>query len=98
MYPAVTILKVFPTYLYSCWKQYSVNELVHIADFCRERGIYAVTISQTNWNNSVQQIFDKRGIFLYVYTVNNIDQAKKYISGGATGICTDTITKEQLIR
>lgn len=98
MYPAVTILKVFPTYLYSCWKQYSVNELVHIADFCRERGIHAVTISQTNWNNSVQQIFDKRGIFLYVYTVNNIDQAKKYISGGAVGICTDTITKEQLIR
>lgn len=83
MYPAVAAMKIFPTYLYSLWTQYSVNELIHIADFCYEKGIPAVTISKANWSKSIQKIFDARGIFLYVYTVNNIDEAKIYMQEGA---------------
>lgn len=96
MYPAVASMRIFPTYLYSLWKQYSVNELIHVADFCQEKGIPAVTISQANWSKSIQQFFDTRGILLYVYTVNNINDAKTYMYGGAAGICTDMITKEEL--
>lgn len=96
MYPAVAAMKIFPTYLYSLWTQYSVNELIHIADFCYEKGIPAVTISQANWSKSIQKIFDARGIFLYVYTVNNIDEAKIYMQEGAAGICTDMIVADFL--
>ncbi len=38
----------------------------------------------------------KNEISLYVYTVNDRDQARRYISQGAEGICTDFLTAEDL--
>lgn len=91
MYPAVASLKKFPTYLYAMWQDYSEVELTCIADYCQKQGIDAVTISRTNWSSQIQQIFDERDIYVYVYTVNNIFEAQKYLLGGAHGICSDVL-------
>ncbi len=96
MYPGVAVMQRFPTYIYSLWQEYTDKELEDIADFCREKGIPAATVYEEYWSPKIQQIFDERGILLYIYTVNDIEKAKTYMDGGAAGICTDTITEEQL--
>ena len=37
----------------------------------------------------VQEIFDKKGIRLYIYTVNDLKEAQYYMQEGAAGVCSD---------
>ncbi len=96
MYPGVAAIKRFSTYIYSLWQEYSLEELEEIAAFCREKEIPAATVYEEYWSPKVQRIFDKQGILLYIYTVNNVEKAKTYMESGAAGICTDMITQERL--
>ena len=96
MYPGVAVMKRFPTCIYSLWQEYSREELEQIADFCREKEIPAATVYEEYWSAEVQQIFDERGILLYIYTVNDLENARSYMEQGAAGICTDSITQEML--
>ena len=86
----------FPSYVYSLWQEYSAEDLEHIASFCEEKGIPAATIYWKYWSEETEQIFEKKGIRLYVYTVNDRNQARKYIAQGAEGICTDFLTADDL--
>lgn len=97
MYPGVALMQKFQTYIYSMWQEYSTKELEQIAEFCREKNIPAATIYENYWSPQVQEIFDEKGILLYIYTVNNLDNALAYLNSGAAGVCTDTITKEEII-
>lgn len=97
MYPGVALMQRFQTYIYSMWQEYSVEELERIADFCKQKNIPAATMYEKYWSAQAQAIFDERGILLYIYTVNELDNALAYISQGAAGICTDIITKEEII-
>ena len=96
MFPGTAMLYSFPSYVYSLWQEYSVEELEHIASFCKEKGIPAATVYWEYWSEETEKIFEKNGISLYVYTVNDRDQARRYISQGAEGICTDFLTAEDL--
>lgn len=96
MYPGAAFVQKFPTYLYSLWQEYSLEELEAIADFCKERNIPAATMYMEYWSKEAQKVFDERGILLYIYTVNNPEDAVMYIKQGAAGICTDILTEEQL--
>ena len=73
-----------------------MEELEYIASFCKEKGIPAATVYWEYWAEETEKIFEKNGISLYVYTVNDRDQARRYISQGAEGICTDFLTAEDL--
>lgn len=86
----------FPSYIYSLWQEYSTEDLEEIASFCREKKIPAATIYWKYWSDEAEEIFEKQGIHLYVYTVNDRNQARKYIAAGAEGICTDFLTTEDL--
>lgn len=96
MFPGTAMLYSFPSYVYSLWQEYSVEELEYIASFCKEKGIPAATVYWEYWSEETEKIFEKNGISLYVYTVNDRDQARRYISQGAEGICTDFLTAEDL--
>lgn len=96
MYAAITQIYDFPSYLYSLWKEYPQEELEKTAAFCREKNIPAVTVSNKEWSEQIQRIFEEQRILVYVYTVNDLQEAGKYIRGGASGICTDVITEEEL--
>ena len=37
MFPGTAMLYSFPSYVYSLWQEYSVEELEYIASFCKER-------------------------------------------------------------
>jgi hypothetical protein len=91
MFPGTALIYRFSSYIYSLWQEYTVEELEYIAQFCKEKGIPAATISEQYWTEEIQQIFDEEGILLYIYTVNDEEKAAGYIEKGAAGICTDTI-------
>lgn len=97
MFPGTALLYQFPSYIYSLWQEYTIEELEHIGDFCIEKGIPAVTVYRKYWTKEVQDIFSDRGIYVYVYTVNDIPEAKKYLQAGAAGVCTDSILAEELV-
>lgn len=97
MFPGTAIMQKFHTYIYSMWQEYSEKELVRIGDFCKEKGIPAVTMYEKYWSEKAQKIFADRGILVYVYTVNDLEKASMYMEKGAAGICTDTITQKVLM-
>ena len=76
-------------YIYSLWQEYSIKELTEIAAFCREKNIQAATVYYKYWSEDVQKIFDKKGIRLYIYTVNDLKEAQYYMQEGAAGVCSD---------
>lgn len=96
MFPGTAMIYSFPSYIYSLWQEYSTEDLEGIASFCREKKIPAATIYWKYWSYEAEEIFEKQGIHLYVYTVNDRNQVRKYIAAGAEGICTDFLTTEDL--
>ena len=96
MFAGAAMIYTFPSYIYSLWQEYSEEDLEEIASFCHEKGIGAATIYWKYWSEEAEQIFENLGIRLYVYTVNDRNQARGYLSEGAEGICTDFLTGEDL--
>lgn len=96
MYPGTAMIHSFPSYIYSLWQEYSEDDLKKIASFCGEKGIQAATIYWKYWSEEAEKIFEEQGIRLYVYTVNDRNQARKYLAEGAEGVCTDFLTTEDL--
>lgn len=96
MFPGTALMYRFPSYIYSLWQEYSVEELRETAAFCAEKNIPAVTVYYKYWSEEIQEIFDEKGILVYIYTVNDLQEAKKFISQGAMGICSDTLTDKDI--
>ena len=89
MFAGTALLYNFPGYIYSLWQEYSIKDLIEIAAFCKDKNIKAATVYYKYWSEDVQKIFDKKGIRLYIYTVNNLKEAQYYMQKGAAGICSD---------
>lgn len=96
MFSGTAQLYKFPSYIYSLWQEYSVEELNGIADFCQTSHIGAVTIYRDYWSEEIQKIFDEREILVYIYTVNDKEEAVNYRQNGAAGVCTDILLAENL--
>lgn len=91
MFAGTALIHDFPSYIYSLWQEYSLKELEEIAVFCKEKGITAVTVSAGYWSEKVQEIFDKQGLKVYIYTVNDLQEAKHYMENGVDGVCSDVL-------
>lgn len=61
MFPGTAMLYSFPSYVYSLWQEYSVEELEYIASFCKEKGIPAATVYWEYWSEETEKIFEKTG-------------------------------------
>ena len=96
MYSGTALLYKFPSYIYSLWQDYSITELKEIAEFCADNKIPAVTIYKDYWSEEIQKIFDEKEILVYIYTINDEEDAKGYLESGAKGVCTDILIDEDL--
>ena len=96
MYPGTALLYKFPAYIYSLWQEYTTEELNDIAEFCQTNKIMAVTIYRDYWSEEVQKIFDERDILVYIYTINDKEEARRYLANGAQGVCTDVLLTDNL--
>lgn len=91
MFSGTALLYEFPAYIYSLWQEYSLEEIQDIASFCEERGILAAAVSREYWSQEIQDIFDEKGIRVYIYTVNDPEEASYYREEGAAGVCSDSL-------
>ena len=96
MFPGTTMIYSFPSYVYSLWQEYTTEELNDIAEFCQTNKIMAVTIYRDYWSEEVQKIFDERDILVYIYTINDKEEARRYLANGAQGVCTDVLITDNL--
>ena len=96
MYSGTMLVYKFPAYLYSLWQEYSIEELNDIADFCQANQIQAVSLYCEYWSEDVQKIFDERDILVYIYTINDKEEARRYLANGAQGVCTDVLITDNL--
>ena len=96
MFAGTALLYNFPTYIYSLWQEYTTEELNDIAEFCQTNKIMAVTIYRDYWSEEVQKIFDERDILVYIYTINDKEEARRYLANGAQGVCTDVLITDNL--
>ena len=60
-----------------------------IVSFCAERGIKAAAVSSVYWTPELESAFDSQGIYVYVYTVNDLAEAQEYLTKGVHGIVSD---------
>ena len=42
------------------------------------------------------KIFDERDILVYIYTINDKEEARRYLANGAQGVCTDVLITDNL--
>lgn len=64
-----------------------------VFDFATEQNLFAVTMpSQRALRNSYAERLTKRGVFVYVHTINSLDKWDELQRQGVTGIYTDFIT------
>lgn len=96
MFSGTALIYDFPSYIYSLWQEYSMEEIKEIAFFCKEKKIPAVTVYSKYWTEEIQEIFEKHGLQVYVYTVNEVSEAKKFMENGVAGICSDTLLDKDL--
>lgn len=96
MFSGTALIYDFPSYIYSLWQEYSMEEIKEIAVFCKEKKIPAVTVYSKYWTEEIQEIFEKHGLQVYVYTVNEVSEAKKFMENGVAGICSDTLLDKDL--
>ena len=65
------------------------DQIFDVGYWRREKNIQAATVYYKYWSEDVQEIFDKKGIRLYIYTVNDLKEAQYYMQEGAAGVCSD---------
>lgn len=96
MFSGIKLIYDFPAYIFSLWKEYTKQEIEEIADFSKEKGILAAAVYSDYWTEEIQDIFDRRKIHVFVYTVNDIKDARNYLKQGVQGICSDFLLDPDL--
>lgn len=97
MFEGAASVYPFTSYMYSLWQEYTIEEMEKIADFCKEKGIPAVTVNYQHWTTEVQKLFEKRGLTVFLYTLNDLEKAKVFVKEGVAGFCTDTMKETDFV-
>ena len=50
----------------------------------------------TGSERSAEKFFDERGHFGNIYTINDKEEARRYLANGAQGVCTDVLITDNL--
>ena len=62
-----------------------------------ENKVLCTDLIPTETALEVQKIFDERDILVYIYTINDKEEARRYLANGAQGVCTDVLITDNLI-
>ena len=61
-----------------------------------ENKVLCTDLIPTETAREVQKIFDERDILVYIYTINDKEEARRYLANGAQGVCTDVLITDNL--
>lgn len=91
MYETVKNVYPFENFIFTLY-QTADPDYEDIAAFCAENGIGVLTIASERFSPTVAQIFHKRGVKVYVHTINRADTMAIMTGYGADGFYSDYIT------
>lgn len=84
----------FPHYIYTLYQDYfgqNEESFRNKAAFCAEHGIMGLTLSGKLWDSSYARIADELEIKVYVHTINDVGEAKRYLRTGVRAVYSDTL-------
>lgn len=55
-----------------------------------------MTVSSQYWSEKVQEVFDGQNLKVYVYTINDLQEARSYMEKGVDGVCSDVLLNADL--
>lgn len=80
----------FKYYIYTVYQRGGDN-LDQLADFCIENDIPVVTMPYTWWTEESNELLHKKGLKVFLHTLNDAETAQTYLKAGVDGIYTDFI-------
>lgn len=101
MFHALDKLYPFPHYIYTLYNEgfgRTEEDFREKAAFCRRQGIKGLTMPEGWWDPAYAAIAREYGVRVYVHTVNNLDDAKRFLSSGVDGVYTDYLTPADLAK
>ncbi len=93
MYNIVESIYHFNNYLYTMYVDWEYN-LSHFEEICKwgEDKLRGIVLSKDFYNVNLLKIVNKHNLDLYLHTVNDIFETKRYFKDGVKGIYSDFIT------
>jgi glycerophosphoryl diester phosphodiesterase len=85
----------FPNYIYTLYQQdfgQTEDDFRAVAEYCAQNGIAGVTMPVEWWDSAYAAIADEYGLNVYVHTVNDPDQAARYLRQGVAAVYTDSLS------
>ena len=104
MFSVVDNLYHFPHYIFTLYSSDfdgTEDSFHRQVDFCQERGVMGITMSDYWWSDNAPDYFpiaNRHGIRIYVHTVNDADRATSLLAAGVSGVYTDTLLPDAIDR
>lgn len=90
----------FPHYIYTLYQDSSFTGTAESfrtkAAYCAEHGMEGITVDKSLWKAAFAGIAHEYGIKVYVHTVNDTAEARKFLDAGCDGIYSDSLTPGDL--
>ena len=91
MLDAIESVIHFDNYIYTLYQR-GYDNLDLLADFCVRNNIPVVTMPYTSWTIEQSDYLHKRGLKVFLHTLNDTEQVQECLDAGIDGIYTDFIT------
>lgn len=91
MLNAIESVMHFDNYIYTLYYR-GCDDLDALADFCVQHNISVVTMSYNEWTVERSAYLHKRGLKVFLHTLNDAEQVQECLDAGIDGIYTDFIT------
>lgn len=85
----------FPHYIFTLYNTNfdgSDKMLRDFAEYSAAHRVMGITMWDYLWNPSLQSIAEEYGLSIYVHTVNDLDQGRRFLAAGVSAIYTDSLT------
>lgn len=102
MYEVVKDVYKFDNWIFTLYQYWDgdLKAFEDIVEFCRKSEIGTITVSNSRYVHApgIVSMTQPYGIKIYVHTVNEVEDAQKFLDEGVWGIYTDSINPEELRR
>lgn len=98
MYDVVNTVYPFEQYIFTLYQRWGggKEDFIQICRWSVKNNVDIITMAYTVANKDIIKIANRYGIDVYVHTLNDVNEAQKYIDIGVKGIYTDYIIPEEL--
>ncbi|WP_044480932.1 phosphatidylinositol-specific phospholipase C/glycerophosphodiester phosphodiesterase family protein [Paenibacillus antibioticophila] len=94
MWDAIEAIYSFDSVIFTLYQTHDSDEA--IVEFAKEKGIAAITMSETRANAGLVASLNELGIPSYVHTINDRDQVLKFKRMGVYGFYTDFLEEKDV--